>query len=237
MSSDTSSPVADREHRDCWDLLPWFLTERLGESDRTLVERHLAGCAECRAELEAQRRLRDDVAREDRVAYSPAASFEKLWSRIEELEREVPAAPEGNERMRLPSSVRRRTATRADTRLVRWLVAAVVVQAIAIGWLAGTVVSSRVAPSWPYRTVTSSAPAYSGAPRYRVVFAPQTSVSELQRVLAAHGLIVVHSSPASDVLTVALAAAGGRNADDVLESLRREGSVRFVEPVSEPAEP
>jgi len=39
-------------------LLPWYLTDRLDPTERTEVEEHLAGCAECRQELEVERAWR-----------------------------------------------------------------------------------------------------------------------------------------------------------------------------------
>ena len=39
-------------------LLPWYLTGTLKESERRAVEEHLAGCADCRVELENLTRLR-----------------------------------------------------------------------------------------------------------------------------------------------------------------------------------
>jgi hypothetical protein len=232
----TPGPGPEERHRECWDLLPWLITGRLGERDRKLVESHLPGCAECRAELEAERRLHDEMSREDRVVHSPAASFEKLWSRIEELEREAPE--EHSERTHAPGpGPRKRTRLSPDASLLRWLVAAVVVQSIAIGWLASTVVSQRTAPPWPYRTVTSpSAPAVT--PHYRIVLAPNVSVTELQRMLATHGLVIVQTSPGSEVFTLAFDAGHApANAASALESLRQEASVRFVELVPAPSAP
>lgn len=39
-------------------LLPWYLTGTLKASERQAVDEHLAGCADCRAELESLTRLR-----------------------------------------------------------------------------------------------------------------------------------------------------------------------------------
>ena len=79
-------------HLECRDLLPWLVNGTLDQGDRARVEQHLAECEECRVDLALEQDLHKRMAADDRVAYSPAASFEKLWSRIEELEREVPAA-------------------------------------------------------------------------------------------------------------------------------------------------
>jgi len=41
-------------HAEAWALLPWLANGRLGAEDREWVEAHVAGCAECRAELASQ---------------------------------------------------------------------------------------------------------------------------------------------------------------------------------------
>jgi anti-sigma factor RsiW len=43
------------------DLLPWYANQTLAADERARVERHLAGCAHCRAELELLLTLRQEV--------------------------------------------------------------------------------------------------------------------------------------------------------------------------------
>lgn len=53
----------DREAHDAVQmLLPWYLTRRLEPQEQALVERHLAVCAHCRAELAFERRLKAALA-------------------------------------------------------------------------------------------------------------------------------------------------------------------------------
>src|SRR6185503_19554148 len=147
-------------HLECRDLLPWLVNGTLNQGDRARVEQHLVECEECRADLALEQDLHRRMAAEDRITYSPAASFEKLWSRIEELEREVPAAstPEPAPRAASISDHRWRPRRGHMSTLSRWLAAAVVVQAIALGWLTVQVqVGARDATApWVYRTVTTS---------------------------------------------------------------------------------
>jgi len=42
-------------HRHTWDQIPWMVNGTLPEGERPAVETHLAGCADCRSELEFQR--------------------------------------------------------------------------------------------------------------------------------------------------------------------------------------
>lgn len=247
-------------HRDSWDLIPWLVNGRLRDAERARVEAHVAGCAECREEVIAQRALRERMAAEGPLAYSPAASFEKLWSRIEELEREVPAASRDDQ-----NDVGRDDASRDDvgrddvgrdtadadrlehagppaharrslirplrsSTLSRWLVAAVVVQSIALSWLVHGVLVDRGDHEWPYRTVTSPATVMPASTRLRVVFARDITVSELQRILSAHGLSIVQGPAASEIFTLAPSdSAAPADTAQLVERLRAEPAVRFVE--------
>lgn len=224
-------PEAVDPHRECWDLLPWLVTGRLSNAERAQVEAHLADCQACREELVAQRQLRERMSSEERVTYSHAASFEKLWSRIEELEREVPQpSTDDDGRPTTSSGTHRRARPYRDSQLSRWLVAAVIVQTLALTWLAVSLMPQTSGQEWPFRTVTSSLPASTTAPAIRVVFAKDVTLGELQTVLAAHGLVVVQGSPASEALLL-LPVAGAATTDVtlVLERLRAHPRVRFAE--------
>jgi anti-sigma factor RsiW len=225
MKPDFPIQAATRDdvHRECWDLLPWLVTGRLSQSDRARVELHLKECASCRDELAAQRRLHELVASADeRVIYSPASSFEKLWSRVEELEREVPGA-------QAPSPVQ--YAPRISP-LARWLAAAVIVQAVALAWLTIAIATRGSPEEWPFRTVTSSVPS-TAVPHFRIVFAADVSPLERERTLANHGLLIADASASSEVL---IAAPAGRETvhvpDEILARLRADRQVRFAELVT-----
>lgn len=232
----TLTAVAADPHRECWDLLPWFVTGRLDAAQRASVESHLQQCEPCREELSGQRDLRDVLAREDTLAYLPAASFETLWSRIEELERELPP-----DEARLPEASRDETTaqrppavqaprTSRQSSVSRWLVAAVVVQAIGLAIVATVLVSERAAQDWPYRTATAPAPGGAAMPHYRVVFVTDLTLQGMQQVLDEHGLSIVSGSGSSDVFTLAAPSTGAVPvADSVLTRLRADPRVRFAE--------
>lgn len=225
-------PEAVDPHRECWDLLPWLVTGRLSNADRAQIEAHLAACQACREELVAQRQLRERMSSEERVTYSPAASFEKLWSRIEELEREVPQASSTDDDSRpvRPAETHRRVRPYHVSQLSQWLVAAVIVQTLALTWLAVSLIPRTSGQEWPFRTVTSSIPASTAVPAIRVVFARDITLGELQHVLAAHGLVIVQGSPASEaLLLVPVAGAATTDVTLILERLRADHRVRFAE--------
>jgi len=72
-------------------LLPWHLTGRLGTADAARVTQHLAQCAACRADLEAQRTLRERLRDDGPVEFAPQAGLAATLSRIDELGRELQA--------------------------------------------------------------------------------------------------------------------------------------------------
>ena len=218
-------------HLECQDLLPWLVNGTLGEGDRVRIEQHLAECEDCRAEHAREQDLHRRMSAEDRVAYSPAASFEKLWSRIEELEREVPATAAGPD-ARSALALDRRWRGRRDrtSTLSRWLAAAVVVQAIALGWLAAHLGARDATVPWAYRTVTTPTAPDPALPRFRVVFAPQATVTEQQDVLARRGLVIVGGPSLSGVYVLAPAEPSAiMDAPLLLADLRAEDSVRYAE--------
>ena len=49
------TPRIPDTHAEAWALLPWHANGRISADDREWVEAHVAGCAECRAELASQR--------------------------------------------------------------------------------------------------------------------------------------------------------------------------------------
>ena len=118
-------------HAEAWALLPWLANGRIAAADREWVEAHVQGCAECRAELAAQRLVASQVNREESAAPPPVGSdeqrsFNKLWARIEAAETvSMPATGTTGVAVPVPRS----------SRTVRWLAAAVVVQAIGLGVL------------------------------------------------------------------------------------------------------
>src|SRR5262245_19459635 len=117
-------------HAEAWALLPWLANGRIAAEDREWVEAHVQGCAECRAELASQRLVASQVNREDAASPQPAGSdeqrsFNKLWARIEAAESASTPGAGAQAAVSAPRS----------SRTVRWLAAAVVVQAIGLGVL------------------------------------------------------------------------------------------------------
>lgn len=203
-------------HTDAWDLIPWVVNGRAAADQSTRFERHLTHCAECRAELDAQRELMQSMQTRPTVETMPHASLQKLWARIDgEPPVRSSAAP-----------VPRRWPGQSG-----WLAAAVVVQTALLGVLSIVLLNSRDTPTdqGAYRTVSSPA-AIADTPAVRAVFAPDTRLGELQVLLERAHLHIVNGPTAEGVLTLALATPAG-DAQQALSMLRADPHARFVEPI------
>jgi hypothetical protein len=218
-------------HAEAWALLPWLANGRIAAEDREWVEAHVLGCAECRAELASQQLVASHVNRAESSAPRPAASdeqhsFNKLWARIEASESAAtPATGTLGTAVPVPRS----------SRTVRWLAAAVVVQAIGLGIL-GLALNNRSSDAADYKTVTSPE-ARLNAPAVSLAFAPQTSMDTVNTLLTHQGLSLV-SGP-GDVgnyraeLSPA-AVASGATPESVAAVLSKDPHVTFAQPIAAP---
>lgn len=208
-------------------LLPWFVTGRLPAEDAARVEEHLADCPVCRADLAVQRDLRSLMRSDERIEYAPQPSLQKLMTRIDEMDREIPEVAlvrPGDE----PSVPR--------ARVPHWMVAAVVLQTVGLGLLGALLWDRGPSRGDPARYVTlaTPAPAADEAQRLRVVFAPETTANEMGLMLGALQAAVVDGPTEAGAYTIALRS-GGRDAPSVdasLARLRANPHVLFAEPVA-----
>jgi anti-sigma factor RsiW len=202
-------------HLTAWNLIPWYVNGRASERDSESLQAHLAQCAECRAEVEAQRSLMNAMQTTPVVESMPLASLQKLWQRID-------ANP--------PVLVRQQPARYRQSRLVGWLAAAVAVEALLLGTLSAVLYHGRqVAPPGEFRTV-SSAPATPVAPGVRAVFSPTLTLGELQALLSEARLKIAGGPTEAGVYTLAPLSAGD-DPRQALQILRAHPASRFVEPI------
>jgi anti-sigma factor RsiW len=210
-------------HAEAWALLPWLANGRLGPEEREWVEAHVGACAECRAELGAQRKVADTLART--VDGAPVGeeqkAFNKLWARVEALESSPSAPVESASEPRVRSS-----------RTVRWLVAAVVVQAIGLGVLGLSALRGPANPDF----INVSLPVNAlEAPAVRVVFTPEASIETVNTLLMHQGLQLVEGPGLQGNFTAILsteAVASGASAESVAAVMKKDPNVSFAEPVA-----
>lgn len=246
------------DHRTAWELIPWYVNDTLEAAERRLVERHLAGCAECRAEVALCRGMVEAGGRPEALAPAPhPARLERLVARIvEEADAAEPdraVAEDGeqvaSDRRPWPPRDPRRTVPGVVRGAGRMAAAALVVLAAgAVGYLVAlrSVPGPEPPPPAEYRTLSQpEAPpdlrpgdrsTRSAGTILRMVFAPEAQEREIRQILlAVHGVIVAGPSPLG-VYSVRLDAPVERpDAEEplpvVLDHLRREPLVLFVEPV------
>ncbi len=212
-------------HAEAWALLPWLANGRLDTADREWVEAHAQSCAECRTELAAQKRVATQMQRDAAEAPASAAndeqrSFNKLWSRIEASEA---AAPVTNAN---PGAGRRAPP------MVRWLAAAVVVQAIGLGVLGFGAMRS---PEFVTVTKEEARPNRSRAPAVRIVFSPAASIETINTLLEHQGLQIVDGPGTQGNFTAILSAdavASGASAESVAGVMSKDPNVSFAQPIA-----
>jgi len=216
-------------HAEAWALLPWLANGRIAPEDREWVEGHVAGCAECRSELAAQRLVAEQVGRDEAAAPQPSASdeqrsFNKLWARIEAAESVSTASTSGTGAQ---------VSTTRASRTVRWLAAAVVVQAVGLGVI-GLAMFGQSRSDEIVTVSTVEAPR-AHAPTVRIVFSPNASIATINTLLAHQGLSIVAGPGTSGNFTAQLSAdavASGASAESVAAVISRDPNVTFAQPVA-----
>jgi hypothetical protein len=220
-------------HQTVQELLPWFVLDKLDEGESDMVREHLAACAQCRADVDWQRKLR---AVEPEMATSPDVNG--AWMRMQDRLDAAPsrqASPaRGNSGASLASSI-----AAAIRRLVpergTWMPWALAAQFAVIAGMA-VMVAHLDGESDAYRTASFHA---LGTPNnasgnIMVMFRPDASEQELRTLLQASGARVVDGPTATGVYLL--------NVDDVrvaatVKSLRTQHAVTLVEPLVSGAAP
>jgi hypothetical protein len=217
-------------HAEAWAVLPWLANGRIAAEDREWVEAHVQSCADCRAELAAQRLVASQVNREESASPRPAGSdeqrsFNKLWARIEASESAAsPITGTGITDAAAPRS----------SRTVRWLAAAVVVQAIGLGVLGMSFLGSDPRGGGELITVSDPQPRLN-APAVSIAFAPQTSMGTVNTLLTHQGLSIVGGPGGAGNYRAELSAdavASGATADSVAAVLSKDPNVTFAQPIA-----
>ena len=170
--------LRDNIHRQAQSVLPWYVTGRLDETERAMVEDHVVNCAACREDLEAEREL----------AMLVAGSSSKRDDH----------AYEAGPRLRVrPPPRRRRSRWQGAAKAIRtgptwsgWVVAG---SAVAASLIAIAVVPLFVRAD--YHALSS--PAAEAPGNVIVIFRPDTSEREFRSTLAASRARLVDGPTAS----------------------------------------
>lgn len=225
---------APRPHDEAFEMIPWLVNGRISRSERERLERHLGECEECRREVDAQQRLRRAIGHDDsKIEYAPHASFQKLWSQIEQAQQGA-ATEEGVDRgihrSDLPPKGHRRVSQPRG-----WMVAASALLAVGLGLvLALTWRAQSPDPTAEYRTAAAPQAQPDRDGQIRAVFSPGVTVDELTRIVSETRLTIVDGPSDSGVYTLAVQPGRDLPVADALARLRRDPRVRFAEPVVAP---
>lgn len=214
----------DSAHRQCWELLPWFVNGTLNESQARQVEAHLAECADCRGELASQSLLRQLMHSDEAVLHTPHASLHKVLAQIDSDE---------DASLAEPTSPARRP-RRMDRS--RWLAIAVAAETacliVLIGTLSWKIDVERAAPRYSTLTSEPEPPAQAAA---RIVFDPAVSVAQLNDLLHSFDARIVAGPTETGVFTVTLP--GTLSEAEVavaIERMQQDARVRFAQPARGP---
>jgi len=228
---DTLGAREERLHQRVVELLPWYVNGTLATAERQTVEGHLAGCARCRADLDAARDLGRAVQGAEAVSPSPhPVQLARLLARIDAAGRAAEEEPETASlpvQRDEPAGHRRAAFLALPPRRMRQLL---IVQLAAILLLAVAVVWQRPAQ---YVTLSSDAPVVAAPGRLpiRVLFAKSATAGRIQQILVGiDGQITAGPSPAGAY--VVEVRAGADPVDVVLAYLRAQPEVSFAAPVA-----
>lgn len=193
-------------------LLPWRVNGTLDPAEAALFDAHLAECAECQADLAAERSLCGALAS------MPTPELDG---------RPLPVTRSTDPRQR--PAVRRRFLARRIP--LGWALAgqATAAAAVALFLLLPT---SRATLDADYRLLGSQETAAAG--NVIVMFAPDTTDSELRAALGQVGGRIVDGPTASGAYIVRVASAERPAA---IERLRSAAAVILAEPIDEPGRP
>ena len=210
-------------------VIPWLVNGSLPVEAEPDVRRHIEICAECREDYEEQLRVCQTMRAEGPLVFAAESSYQKLFARMQN--------PENDRNPECTVTPFRASGGTHPFRhtppVVRWLAAAVILQAFAMGLGAWAWHSSSTAGGSRYETLTSTSPAYDSGPRARVVFRTDLSVGELQTLLQGVGAHIIDGPMDGDAYTLGFEQPSGSRMvlEKRIAALRANQAVLFIEPV------
>lgn len=234
---DANDGDARARHRRAWDLVPWVVAGSATPAEIRGVLDHARECEECAAEIAFHRAVRDGMALPAADAEVDTRTADAAWAAMAlRLDAEAALGEPAPGALARPTVVAPRPAANA----VRWLAAAVVVQAVGLAGMAG-VLAWRTPAEPAFETLSETAgapvaPAGQGA-GVQLVFAPGVTLGEIGTRLAAAGWQLAEVSP--DGLRY-VAVPGGPQAvprAQVLSAWRGQPGILLAEPLPPAAAP
>jgi hypothetical protein len=213
-------------HEQVLALIPWVVNGTATAEQVAAARAHVAQCADCRSEYDRQSQLYGVMHEEGSVVFPAEHSFQKLIARIDAAEDSTQADPA----VAAPAASVPRRRAMSGVRVVQWLAAAVIVQAVGLGFSAW-LWHSR-APL--YETLTQAPVDNHNGALVRIRFAPSVTLAELQSVLHAADAQIASGPTDTGLYTLALAARAGEHEAPLaarIAQLRASPDVQFVLPL------
>ncbi len=197
----------EEAHDEAEELLPWYVTGQLEESDRIRVEEHLSSCGSCREQLAFERRMVQEFR-------AQAPEVDSGWARLRDRI---------EERGQAPSPVRRAA---NDLWNVFRQPGVMALAAAQVGFLVvgGSVLLSLSQPS--YRAL-GSAPT-SPTANMIVIFRADATEEDIRDVLKANGASIVDGPTSADAYLLRVPT---RQRQLALVRLRSNDQVQMAEPI------
>jgi hypothetical protein len=202
--------LRNNPHDEVQELLPWLVNGTLDPGEAERIEAHLAECAECRTELEAERKLAAAVA-------STPLDCDSGWESMQRrMEGEVSAGS-------APAPLWRRPIP------IGWAVASPFAAAAALA-----LIFVNVGPRQPadpqYRALGS--PATTEPANLVVQFTPATKLSDVQGLLHSVDARVVDGPTATGAYLLRV---DQSKRELALKELRDDQAIALAEPIDQPA--
>lgn len=208
-------------HAQAFELLPWLVNGTLSGQERERVERHVATCLVCRAELKSQSALKAFVEHQPTVSWSAESGYERLARRLDAAksagagERAMPVSALG-------------IAARFFQGPLRIAGIAGVAAALAVAAWLGVDGGSTRGPAG-FTTLTETAT--SSALLVDIVFAASATETEQRALLDELGAVVVAGPSEVGRLTIRLSAdVTPQRRDALIATLQSDPRVRFAAP-------
>lgn len=218
-------------------VIPWLVNGSLPAEAEPAVRQHIETCPGCREDYEEQLRVYQTMRADGPLVFAAESSYQKLFARIQNPESnrnpESDRDPVGTVTpFRAPKAVH---PFRQTPPVVRWLAAAVILQAFAIGLGAWAWHPSGTAGGAHYMTLTTTAAPDDSGPRARIVFRTDLSMGELQTLLQGVGAHIIDGPTDGGAYTLGFEHSPGSTAvlEKRIATLRANQAVLFVEPVQE----
>jgi len=215
-------------HRRAWETIPWIVNGSASEEEIRATHEHLRQCADCREALAFEQRVRDALSHPGANLSDAAQGWQRLSARLDDSQmRGRHSNTSTTEQARVPASGP-----------IRWLAAAVIVEALALGAVVSSSWINRIErqPVGAYRTLSQPDMASGIAPTIRVVLSPDMTLEQLHVLLNTAHLQVVAGPGESGVWSLAPAGnAATLVTEGALMRLRESPQVRFAEPIGNEA--